>query len=251
MVYRKYIIFDLEFNQSSNKEDRIAQLPFEIIQIGALKLDEDFKTISTFNELVKPTVYKNILPYIQDLTKITDEIVSSAKEFTNIYYDFMNFIGKEDITFIVWGIVDLTELYKNIIYFNLPTENLPKHYIDLQDYASKHFKVPGGKRIGLKNALDFLNINISCEFHNAFNDAYYTAEVFKKLYTASIEPKVYTHTPIRIKSKPKKIVDYNALILQIEKMYNKKLTRKEISMIKLAYNMGKTNQFLINTDKNL
>lgn len=245
----KYIIFDLEFNQSTNKEDRIAQLPFEIIQIGALKLDEDLKTISTFNELVKPTVYKNILPYIQDLTKITDEMLSSAREFTNIYYDFMNFIGKEDITFIVWGIVDLRELYKEIIYFNLPTENLPKQYIDIQDYASKHFKVPGGKRIGLKNALDFLNINISCEFHNAFNDAYFTAEVFKKLYNDSIEPKVYNHTPVRIKSQPKKKVNYNALILQIEKMYNKKLTSEEISMIKLAYNMGKTHQFLIHIEK--
>lgn len=245
----KYIIFDLEFNQSSNKEDRIAQLPFEIIQIGALKLDEDFKTISTFYELVKPTVYRNILPYIQDLTKITDEMVSSAKKFTNIYYDFMNFIGKEETTFIIWGIVDLRELYRTIIYFNLPTENLPNLYIDIQDYASKHFKVPCKKRIGLKNALDFLNIHISCEFHNAFNDAYYTAEVFKKLYTYSIEPKVYYHRPIRIKSEPKKRVNYNALIIQIEKMYNKKLTSEEISMIKLAYNMGKTNQFLIHIEE--
>lgn len=161
------------------------------------------------------------------------------------------FIGKEDITFIIWGIVDFRELFKEIIYFNLPTENLPKQYIDIQEYASKHFKVPAGKRIGLKNALDFLNINISCEFHDAFNDAYFTAEVFKKLYNASIEPKVYTHTPIRIKSEPKKKVNYKALILQIEKMYNKKLTSEEISMIKLAYNMGKTNQFLIDIEENL
>ncbi|MBE6054781.1 MAG: exonuclease domain-containing protein [Clostridium sartagoforme] len=245
----KYIIFDLEFNQSSSKEERIAELPFEIIQIGALKLDENFKTISTFNKLVKPTVYKNILPYIQDLTKITDEMVSSAKEFTSVYYNFMNFIGKEETIFVVWGIVDLSELYKAIIYFNLTTETLPKLYIDIQDYASKYFKVLCGKRIGLKNALDFLNIQTDCEFHNAFNDAYYTAEVFKKLYTSSIEPKVYTHSPIRIKSKPKKTVNYNALILQIEKMYNRKLTSEEISMIKLAYNMGKTHQFLIPIEK--
>ncbi|MDV4152137.1 3'-5' exonuclease [Clostridium sp. AL.422] len=242
----KYIIFDLEFNQSSNKEDKLAQLPFEIIQIGALKLDEDFKTISIFNELVKPIVYKSILPYIQDLTNITNEMISSAKEFTSIYYDFMNFIGNEDTTFVIWGLVDLRELYKAIVYFNLTTKNFPKHYIDIQDYASKYFKFTAGKRIGLKNALDFLNIHIELEFHNAFNDAYYTAEVFKKLYTDSIEIKDYTYTPIRIKSEPKKIVNYNALILQIEKMYNKKLTSEEISMVKLAYNMGKTNQFLIN-----
>ena len=240
----KYIIFDLEFNQSCNKEDKVIQLPFEIIQIGALKLDENFQTISTFNKLVKPTVYKNVLPYIQELTKITDEMVSNAHNFIDVYYDFMNFIGKEDITFIIWGTVDLKELYKNILYFELPTENLPKLYIDIQDYASKYFRVPGGKRIGLKNALDFLNIPISEELHNAFNDAYYTTEVFKNLYNDSIEPKIYSHNTIRIKSEPKKIIDYNGLILQIEKMYNRKLTSEEISMIKLAYNMGKTNQFL-------
>lgn len=245
----KYIIFDLEFNQSSNKEDRVPQLPFEIIQIGALKLDEDFKTISTFNELVKPSVYKTVIPYIQDLTKINDEIVSTAKNFIDIYYDFVNFIGKEDTIFIIWGIVDLRELHKNIIYFNLSTENLPKLFIDLQDYTSKYFKVPGGKRIGLRNALDFLSIDINSEFHNAFNDAYYTAEIFKKLYNDLIKPKIYINTPIRIKAEPKKIVNYEGLILQIEKMYNKKLTSEEIEMIKLAYNMGKTNQFLISIDK--
>ena len=172
----KYIIFDLEFNQSCNKEDKVLQLPFEIIQIGALKLDENFKTISTFNKLIKPTVYKYILPYIQELTKITDEMVSTSQNFIEVYYDFMNFIGKEDITFIIWGTVDLKELYKNILYFELPIENLPKLYIDIQDYASKYFKLPSGKRIGLKNALDFLNISISDELHDAFNDAYYTTE---------------------------------------------------------------------------
>ena len=240
----KYIIFDLEFNQSCNKEDKVLQLPFEIIQIGALKLDENFKTISTFNKLIKPTVYKYILPYIQELTKITDKMVSTSQNFIEVYYDFMNFIGKEDITFIIWGTVDLKELYKNILYFELPTKNLPKLYIDIQDYASKHFRVPGGKRIGLKNAIDFLNISISEELHNAFNDAYYTTEVFKNLYNDSIEPKIYSHNTIRIKSEPKKIIDYDGLIIQIEKMYNRKLTSEEISMIKLAYNMGKTNQFL-------
>lgn len=245
----KYIIFDLEFNQSSNKEDRVPQLPFEIIQIGALKLDEDFKTISTFNELVKPSVYKTLHSYIQDLTKITDEIVSTAKNFIDIYYDFVNFIGKEDTIFIIWGIVDLRELHKNIIYFNLSTENLPKLFIDIQDYTSKYFKVPGGKRIGLRNALDFLSIDISSEFHNAFNDACYTAEIFKKLYNDLIKPKIYINTPIRIKAEPKKIVNYDGLILQIEKMYNKKLTSEEIGMIKLAYNMGKTNQFLVSIEK--
>ena len=52
----KYIIFDLEFNQSSNKEEKLDELPFEIIQIGALKLDENLEVISIFNELVKKSL---------------------------------------------------------------------------------------------------------------------------------------------------------------------------------------------------
>ncbi len=48
-----YIIFDLEFNQGYNNQIEI-KCPFEIIQIGAIKLNEDFTTIDTFNALVKP-----------------------------------------------------------------------------------------------------------------------------------------------------------------------------------------------------
>ena len=146
---------------------------------------------------------------------------------------------------------DLKELFRNITYYDLPYKTLTKSYINIQHYASRYFNNPAGKSIGLQNAIQILNLDQDKSYHNALNDAYYTAEVFKKLYTDSIKPKVYSHTPIRIKSESKKLVDYNALILQIEKMYNKKLTSEEISMIKLAYNMGKTNQFLINTDKNL
>ena len=55
-----YIIYDLEFNQPLSKDNSISDLTFEIIQIGALKLNENLEVISTFNKLVKPTAL-NIL----------------------------------------------------------------------------------------------------------------------------------------------------------------------------------------------
>lgn len=245
----KYIVFDLEFNQKLNSEDKIPELPFEIIQIGALKLDENFNTISSFNKLIKPTLYKSIHPYIRELTKITDEMVSTAKEFHTVYSDFLNFIGEDYITFITWGTTDLRELYRNITYFKLQSDYLSKNYIDIQEHASNHFNAPVGARIGLRNIIDFLSIPITGEFHDAFNDAYYTAEVFKILYNDSIEIKTYKKPTIKKVTEPKKVVDYPSLINQFEKMYNKKLTLQEIDMIKLAYIMGKTNQFLIPLDK--
>ena len=40
---KNYIIFDLEWNQSPRgREDSVADFPFEIIEIGAVKLDGIF-----------------------------------------------------------------------------------------------------------------------------------------------------------------------------------------------------------------
>ncbi len=64
-----YIIFDLEFNQQPPdiKSDQKPELMFEIIQIGALKLDNNLNTVSTFNSFVKPTVHKMLHPKNQSL----------------------------------------------------------------------------------------------------------------------------------------------------------------------------------------
>ena len=49
-----YIIFDLEWNQSSRKEREEPHLPFEIVEIGAVKLNERREVVSTFERRVRP-----------------------------------------------------------------------------------------------------------------------------------------------------------------------------------------------------
>ena len=74
-----FIVFDLEFNQSSNKEDRLAQLPFEIIQIGALKLDEDFNTIKDKYE----QYFKNIVVEIIENEQLSPECAEVKYSLSN------------------------------------------------------------------------------------------------------------------------------------------------------------------------
>lgn len=251
----KYIIYDLEFNQKNNssvevnteceetKNNVSSNMPFEIIQIGALKLDKNFETISTFNRLVKPTLYKSIHPFIENLTKITNEMVDSCEDFISVYEDFLNFIGDDEIILCVWGLADIKELIRNIKFYDLPATYISK-YIDVQKYTSKFFKFPKSSRIGLKNAIEFLNIPFEGEFHDAFNDAHYTAEIFKLIYShRRIKPSLYT--PPRRMSQPKEKVDMVSLISQFEKMYGREMSEEEKSIIKLAYTMGKTRQFVI------
>lgn len=243
-----YIIYDLEFNQKNNDfiENEIPQrnnIPFEIIQIGAIKLNEDFETISTFNTLIKPTIYKSIHPFVENLTHITDAQVSSCRNFPAVYEDFLNFIGNDEAILCVWGIVDIKELIRNVKFYSLSASRIT-NYIDVQTYTSKYLNSAKNSRIGLKNAIELLSLPINGDFHDAYNDAYYTSEIFKTIYNPKIKPSVYISNPYRRTIQTKEIVDTASLIMQFEKMYNRDMTEEEKSIIKLAYYMGKTRQFI-------
>jgi len=75
-------------------------------------------------------------------------------------------------------------------------------------------------------------------------DAYYTAEVLKKIFNKNIKPLLYTN-PSRSTSSVKEKVDMNGVFDQFKKMYKRSLTKEEKSMISLAYNMGRTKQFVV------
>lgn len=243
-----YIIFDLEFNQQHPddiKDDNKPELLFEIIQIGALKLDSKFNTISTFNHLIKPNIHTKIHPYVENLTKITEDELNKSLDFKNVYNEFIKFIGNNDSILVVWGISDIKELLKNIEFNKLSISPIPQKYIDIQSYATKLFKLPKGQKIGLKKAVENLNITVDGEFHDAFFDAHYTTEVFKSIYNKKITPKIYNKTLQKRPKVKKEKLDSNALINEFEKIYNRKMSKEEIQIIRLAYFMGKTKQFIV------
>lgn len=238
-----YIIYDLEFNQAFEKGAKNSTLPFEIIQIGALKINEDMEIIDSFNRLIKPTLYTEIHPYVENLTKITTDMVNTNDSFPEVYDDFVKFIGKEDFVSCVWGVCDIRELIKNIQYHNLNLLDDFKTYIDIQNFVCKLLKCHKGVKIGLKDAVEYFKIPIDSEFHDASNDAYYTAEIFKKLYSSQLKPQTY-NPPSQRNSVVKLKVDNDKLLGQFEKMFNRTMTSEEKTIIKIAYNMGKTHQFL-------
>lgn len=245
-----YIVFDLEFNQGykykrKNKSRVNPKCRFEIIQIGAVKLDKGLNIIDRLDKLVKPQIYNCIHHFIAEMTSITQEKLDSSNTFDKVYAEFIEFIGSDSIL-CTWGVSDMRELVKNINFHKLDPSLLPKDYIDIQKLASKYLKAPHGNSIGLKNAVKALDISLDSEFHDAFNDAYYTAKVFKKIFTDDIESITYNinegKTDKQVENK-KVNVNTDKLVSQFEKMFERKMTREEEKIIKLAYNMGRTGQF--------
>jgi len=244
-----YIVFDMEFNQdfSSLRETDTKWLkyPFEIIQIGTVKLDCNLNTLATFNRYVRPTIYGKVSSFITELTGITTEQLLTKEAFPEVYNSFVEFIDDRDSIFCIWGMSDIKELFKNVKYHNLDSKLISNMYINLQPYVSRHFNLPSKHLPRLQSTVEALNVPITYSFHNALFDAYYTAEIFKKIYNPFIEPKLYdpSYVPVRQRQR-KREIDFERLIQQFKKMYAREMTEEEQEMIKLAYKMGKTHQFL-------
>lgn len=183
-----YIVFDLEWNQSPDGKERSnRKLPFEIIEIGAVKLDDERKVTDTFRRIIRPQVYKRIHSSIHELIHVDYSDLLDGVSFPQAAREFLEWCG-DDYRFCTWGNQDLTELQRNLKYYDmlclLPG---PVFYYDAQKlfgWFHEHKKL----RRGLEYAVDSLELEKKLCFHRAQEDAEYTAEIFRRLDMESILP---------------------------------------------------------------
>jgi len=176
-----YIIFDLEWNQGvSHGEKRDKKLPLEIVEIGAVKLNEEREMISEFSQLVKPQIYQEMHSITRKIIHIQMEELQKGKYFEEVMADFLDWCGEETV-FCTWGTLDLLELQRNMEYYNMkPLSDKPIKYYDIQKLFSLAYE-DGKSRRTLEYAIDLLCIKKDIPFHRAFSDAYYTAKIFDKI----------------------------------------------------------------------
>lgn len=176
-----YIIFDLEWNQSPSAVERDNDKPpFEILEIGAVKLNENRDMIGEFSELIRPQIYRQIHYITSRLVHLHMEELESGRPFTEVVRKFFDWCG-DDCVFCTWGALDLTELQRNMAYYKLPPmSDRPIKFIDVQKLFSLAYE-DGKSRRTLEYAIDVLRIKKDIPFHRAFSDAYYTAKVFDKI----------------------------------------------------------------------
>lgn len=197
-----YVVLDFEFNQAydfinNTKGKSNPKCRFEIIQIGAVKLNNNFEITSSFNELIKPQIYKKIHPHVQKITGLSDKDFVDCLSFTKIYPNFLKFLEKDSHIMCTWGNSDIRALYRNLKYYNLINSPTLIKYIDVQNIATKYLNYTKGGVIGLKNAVDMLDIKTSEHFHNAYYDALYTAKVFQVVKSEKLQLKLFNSTRIK------------------------------------------------------
>ena len=84
--------------------------------------------------------------------------------------------------------------------------------------------------MSIKLAIQILNLDQDKSYHNALNDAYYTAQVFIRIYNPSIVPDVYMYTTVKPSSAKKNIkkqINYDKLFAEFAKILQRDLTKEE------------------------
>lgn len=165
-----YVLVDIETTGLSPIND-------DIIEIGAIKVKNN-KIIDTYNELIK--IDRNLLPFIINLTGITDEMLKKGKMPNIVYKDFINFIGDNiiighNINFDLGFLCNKCKKYLNY--------NIPNDYIDTMYIARK--LVPNCINYKLGTLAKLFNISYEGA-HRGLKDVEITYEVYNNLKNIKI-----------------------------------------------------------------
>ena len=177
----KYVVYDLEMCKVPKGEKREEFGSHqELIQIGAVMLDEEYKTVDTFMTYVAPR-YGFVDPFIQQLTGIKPSDTEGAPTTEDALNAFLAWIPS-DATLVSWSENDAIQIYHEIDgkHIEIPElEELLDDSIDCQwEFEGK---IGATRAYGLSDALSITGIECNRGAHDALIDARNTALLFTKI----------------------------------------------------------------------
>lgn len=180
----KYIVIDLEMNPivAVHKTER-ETCKLEVIEIGAVLLDENYQEIGSFVTLVKPRFNSRIERRYEKLTGIITEMVESAPFFEDALDMFFGWCNRvpDEIQIIQWSENDFVQFSKEIQMKNILLSDQNQKYMDSPwlDFQAEYGHTLGLERsISLKDAVMYAGEDFCGRQHDALVDARNTAELF-------------------------------------------------------------------------
>lgn len=172
------LILDLEWNRGYDS----TQLD-EVLQIGAVRVDRLGGPIQdTFNVYIRPCIHKSFSPGAKVLPELPCSLASEV-DFPSALSAFLKWCGGET-EFSAWGNDDFRVLKQNCEFWNLPVPLLQQTH-DLQ-LAFGHLLGAEEQQVALWRAAGYCRVPDTFTFHNALNDAVYTAAVSEWLTEESL-----------------------------------------------------------------
>lgn len=173
-----YIVLDIEFNGRKFA----SPLPMEVIEIGAVRLNERFEYVDSFSSFVKPIYFAKLNSFIQKKTGIPQESIDHAARFPAVIKKFIAWLQmSHEPLLITWGGEDMkriildTRMHKldDSYFMQLPYFDLLKGYIHAKGLSND---------ISVEGALEQLGIEATEQAHRALDDAKMTSKILTAVY---------------------------------------------------------------------
>lgn len=181
---RNLVLFDLEWNigyqpYTFNYHGVQQTLRGEIIEIGAVKIDEDANVLDTFSIHLRPRIFRKLQHHIAKVTGLTQADLDRGEPILQGLKRFMQWCGP-DAEFAEWGMDDVPVLKQNLFLCNID-ESHPTVWYDLQQVFLREHPRKEGEGMTLESVVTRLGLPMERPFHDALSDTLYTADVCRCL----------------------------------------------------------------------
>ncbi len=166
-----YVFFDLEWNQGYPRSE--ADKLDEIIQIGAVKLEDWQAEGEMFSAYVRPSIHRKLHHQVRKMLPLNLDELFRAGCFPEVIRSFFDWCG-EDARFFTWGPSDAKVLDLNLAWYGM------EEYLSIEPYDLQRafdLMLMADHQTSLKDAVEVLQLSEPLEFHDACNDAQYTAQI--------------------------------------------------------------------------
>lgn len=176
------VVFDIEKTCWMETEADLHQS--EIIEIGAVKLDGNLDTISTFSELIKPSFNAKLSDYCRNLTHISQKEVDNAESLNVVVKSFEEWIGTDTENIYSWGLQDKNQVIDEVslkgFHGNI-IKLMEERYIDMQQQFMNLNGIRNVKPYGLKRVLCLIGEDFDGKSHRALSDSKNCIPVLKTI----------------------------------------------------------------------
>ena len=165
---RNLVLFDLEWNigyqpYTFNYHGVQQTLRGEIVEIGAVKIDEDANVLDTFSIHLRPRIFRKLQHHIAKVTGLTQADLDRGEPIVQGLRRFMQWCGP-DAEFAEWGLDDVPVLKQNLFLCNLD-ESRPTVWYDLQQVFLREHPRKEGEGMTLESVVTRMGVPMERPFH--------------------------------------------------------------------------------------
>lgn len=219
-----YIVVDFEMNPVAGEYKAERQIcRSEIIEIGAVIMDESFMVLGEFKTLVKPQYNDSIYKKYETLTGISTQMVYGAPTFATAYEMFVNWCGSygDDYEVYAWSENDYNQLTAEMKLKQYAKADKMRPLEKWFDFQKEYTEKLGIERImSLEKTLDYAGIEFEGHMHDALCDAKNTAELFaivrnEERCNVVLKAVMEVLKPKKCSSTLGDMIDFDALMAQL------------------------------------